>query len=121
MSMIFKPLCPHCGTGAMMRTCKRLSTTFTEIYCICPNCAASWRGSIEAHNFINPPMKDANGQALVMGSYEFNGEGDLVPKAADATEIRVSRGLTDFEKRQMDLLLAEDPEEEDEAETARAT
>ena len=107
MSMTFKPLCPHCGIRARVRTCKRITTQFTELYCNCPNCGASWRGSVEVINIINPPMK-INGKAVVKGNYQFDADGDLVPDAEGAPKIPCSKGPTDFEKRQMALALPDD-------------
>lgn len=108
MSMTFKPLCPHCGIRARVRTCKRITTQFTELYCNCPNCGASWRGSVEVINFINPPMRTVEGKPLVKGHYTFDDAGALVPSGEDVPAIRHSRGPTEFERLQIPLALPVD-------------
>jgi hypothetical protein len=105
MSMTFKPLCPHCGIRARVRTCKRITTQFTELYCNCPNCGSSWRGSVEVINFINPPMRSTEGHPIVKGHYQFDDQGALIPATQEAPTIPHSRGPSEMDKRQMPLAL----------------
>jgi hypothetical protein len=106
MSMTFKPLCPHCGIRARVRTCKRITTQFTELYCNCPNCGASWRGSVEVINIINPPMRTAEGGVLVKGNYRFDENGALIPASDGTPPLPCRGGPTEFDKRQIPLELA---------------
>ena len=108
MSMTFKPLCPHCGIRARVRTCKRITTQFTELYCNCPNCGASWRGSVEVINFINPPMRSMEGPPVVRGHYKFDDAGALIPAGEDVPPIRHSRGPSEADKNQLPLVLPMD-------------
>ena len=105
MSMTFKPLCPHCGIRARVRTCKRITTRFTELYCNCPNCGASWRGSVEVINIINPPMRTTEGMPVVKGNYAFDEAGGLIPANVDTPAIAQSRGPTEMDRRQLALAL----------------
>ena len=102
MANQFKPLCPHCSSRVRVRSCERVSNTFTWLYCICPVCGAVWTGSVEASQFVNPPARRPNGQALVRGNYEFNEAGLLMPVSSEVQTMR-NRSVTEVDPRQLAL------------------
>lgn len=106
MTMTFKPLCPHCGTRVRIRSVKRITPKFTELYCNCANCGTSWRGAVEVMNIINAPIKTAEGTPLVEGAYTFDKDGLMVPSSEGIPPIRHSRAPSEFERMQIPLELA---------------
>ena len=102
MANQFKPLCPHCSTRVRVRSCERITNTFTSLYCICPRCGATWGGSVEASHFINPPARGRDGRLLVPGNYDFNDQGLLVPTGADVQALR-NRAAPAVDPRQLAL------------------
>ena len=59
-------------------------------------------------NFVNPPMRAANGRAMVSGNYEFNEEGLLVPLSTEVKILRTRAEPTEFERLQLPLELPVD-------------
>ena len=105
MANTFKPQCPHCATRGRVRSVRRITNTFTELYCVCPNCCAVWSGSVEAGHFINPPMRRPDGRTLVPGNYEFNEGGVLVPKSVEVQNLRNRAAAPEPDPRQLALAL----------------
>ncbi|MBW8469891.1 MAG: ogr/Delta-like zinc finger family protein [Thiobacillus sp.] len=105
MANTFKPQCPHCLTRGRVRSVRRITNTFTELYCVCPNCCAVWSGSVEAGHFINPPMRRPDGRTLVPGNYDFNESGVLVPKSTEVQTLRNRAAAPEPDPRQLALAL----------------
>lgn len=105
MSNVFKPLCPHCSTRGRVRSVRRITNTFTELYCQCPHCLAVWSGSVEAGHFISPPARRNDGRLLVPGNYEYTAEGVLMPISDEVQALR-NRAAPTADPRQMPLVLA---------------
>lgn len=104
MANVFKPLCPHCSYRGRVRSVRRVTNTFTELYCTCPHCLAVWSGSVEAGHFINPPARRPDGRPLVAGNYEFSEQGLLVPVGNDVQPLR-NRAAPVADPRQIPLVL----------------
>lgn len=62
------PLCPHCNSKGRVRTTKPLTSDYTEIYCVCENCATVWKGALEVLSIINPPLTIDGDLPMVLGN-----------------------------------------------------